>query len=75
MTLCALPKTESVGDDLQSTAHLSTDDDDYMLLAMQVLIRLHENRQFQYCVLRVYNAETDVFTQHKKTKNRSVLAD
>ena len=28
MTLCALPKTEPVGDELQSTALLSTDDDD-----------------------------------------------
>ena len=27
MTSCALPKTESVGDDLQSTALRSTDDD------------------------------------------------
>ena len=28
MTWCALPKTEPVGDELQSTALLSTDDDD-----------------------------------------------
>ena len=28
MTSCALPKTEPVGDDLQSTVHWSTDDDD-----------------------------------------------
>ena len=28
MTSCALPKTEPVGDELQSTALLSTDDDD-----------------------------------------------
>ena len=28
MTWCALPKTEPVGDELQPTALLSTDDDD-----------------------------------------------